>query len=87
MKPELKVKNEAKDWAEALGADKRKAEEKITVVCSSFGPSTSEILAKLWEEAETPREAMVMAFLLGLTEGVIRIKESADLIVKRFEEG
>jgi len=87
MEPELKTKDEARDWAEALGVDKKRAKEKISAICSSSSPSTSEILAKLWEEAETPGEAMVMAFLLGLTEGLIRIKKSADLIAKRFEEG
>ena len=89
MEPKLKVKEEAKDWAEALGIDKEQVGKKIVTACESAF-STHEVLAKLWEGAETPEEVMVMAFLVGLTEGLIRAEEAVkyakDETITRFME-
>ena len=87
MKPKLKVKNEAKDWAEALGIDKEEIRQKIVAACSTAF-STSKVLAKAWEEAETFEEAMAIAYLVGLTEGFIRaekvMRDAKNEIVRHF---
>jgi len=90
MEPKLKLKDGAKDWGEALGVNKEEVRKKIVAVCN-FSFSTSEVLAKLWEKAETSEEAMVMAFLVGLTEGLIRageaVEQAKNEIIRRFMEG
>jgi len=71
MRPKLKVNHKEKKLAKAMGVDIEKWADKTVDLVLAHN-RYSEVLSRIWEEAETPEEAMYAAFMAGaLAEGFI----------------